>query len=53
MAARYGVLSVAPRDSSYDAGMLEAIYSALLVAAFLAIAISAGYAVYRVYAGAR
>jgi hypothetical protein len=33
--------------------MLEAIYSALLVAAFLMIAIAAGYAVYRVYAGAR
>jgi hypothetical protein len=47
------VLSQAQRVSSYDAEMLEAIYSALLVAAFLGIALSAAYAVYRVYAGAR
>jgi hypothetical protein len=33
--------------------MLEAIYSALLVAAFLMIAVATGYAVYRVSAGAR
>jgi hypothetical protein len=53
MAAPYGVLPVARRGSSYDAGMLEAIYSAVLVAAFLTIAFAAGYAVYRVYAAAR
>lgn len=53
MAAPYGVLPRAGRESPYDAGMLEALYSAVLVAAFLTIAIGAGYAAYRVYAGAR
>jgi hypothetical protein len=53
MAAPYGVLPDRLRRSPYDAGMLAAIYSTVLVAAFLAIAVAAGWAAYRVYAGAR
>jgi hypothetical protein len=47
------VLPEVGRESSYDAEMLAGIYSAVLVAAFLAIAIAAGYFVYRAFTEAR